>query len=997
MSDTATFLAQAVPWPTAATPGWVNIHSPYLRPGTAKPIMPGHAFTDVNLAVRNAAWKASKSNDVYVCMSLQRDARPAKAGKRNRGAMRHADAAVLLKSLWLDVDLKDGFTDDVDLLHQFGVFRRAVGLPVPSFVVSTGGGYHFHWVLDEPVTLGIWQVRADALRNACQQHNFKADHKCTVDAARLMRVPGTFNHKTVPAKPVVLFHMEALVTLQDLDVLLTYRSTTSYGPRVSPAPVSGKWSLPPGSKPAAAFAGQSYGPTLNSGIEHDAPPMDVVADACPWFKDALATGGAKHREPEWFEALKVSYHTKEGQETAHEVSGGHAGYTVPSTDEKYETAAESAERYGWPQCQTIKDAGSTWCAGCEHLPKGKSPLNFTLPGPQGSPSSAGGGAGAGAPPPGSSPPPPSGASGPPPPVFMPTGYRYCADGFIEHLIKEKDQERWVRMYPGRVDTFARQQVNREIGFGKELLHFQYESDSGYRPVQITFKEAQDGRAFKSVLNAQGMMFKDNEAQHMGRFMAAFVQQLRDARHLSIECEPYGWAMKGGIEDAFTFDNMRFNCTGHRKVVPPDVNLGNKYKATGDLALWKEACKLITDQKRPALDAIVACGLAAPLVQMTGHNGFVVSAYSTATGVQKTAAMRVGHAMWGDPDAMAGLDDTNNYLNTRLAVLRHLPLYVDELKFEGDMRKAEVLVLGITQGKSKGRLTRDSQTMETTTFSTMMVTASNASLVQHISESVKTTTAGMARIFEFGVAPHHDVGRVDMHVAQALIGNLRSNYGTAGRIYAEFLGQNVDRVRKDVRAMCATINDIKQAGSDERFWVAAVAVLIVGAQYGNELELTNIDVNALSRFLLDQFDKQRGDSAASPSNVGTAVSVDYYVTGFINSHTPQTLKTDTVATGAGGVATKVITMNDINSIAGLSRGISIHAVKAPALVRFSKTDFTRWLARDQKVSPHEIIKSIKAMPGVTEHKASLGRGTQYKKAPEWVLEFDVNVMPNLDLF
>jgi uncharacterized protein (DUF927 family) len=121
---------------------------------------------------------------------------------------------------------------------------------------------------------------------------------------------------------------------------------------------------------------------------------------------------------------------------------------------------------------------------------------------------------------------------------------------------------------------------------------------------------------------------------------------------------------------------------------------------GDLAIWKQTCKLITDQKRADLNAIVACSLAAPLVQMTGHNGFVVAAYSTHTGVQKSAAMRVGHAMWGDPNEMAGLDDTNNYLNTRLGILRHLPMYVDELKFADDMRKAETMVLEITRGKPR---------------------------------------------------------------------------------------------------------------------------------------------------------------------------------------------------------------------------------------------------------------------------------------------------------
>jgi hypothetical protein len=46
---------------------------------------------------------------------------------------------------------------------------------------------------------------------------------------------------------------------------------------------------------------------------------------------------------------------------------------------------------------------------------------------------------------------------------------------------------------------------------------------------------------------------------------------------------------------------------------------------------------------------------------------------------------------------------------------------------------------------------------------------------------------------------------------------------------------------------------------------------------------------------------------------------------------------------------------------------------------------------------EIIKALKEKLPVKEHRASLGRGTPYKRAPEWVLEFDVVAMPNADLF
>lgn len=998
--DVAFFLAHVVPWPTDDRPGYVNIHSPWTRPGSSKPMMPGEAFTQLGAACHNVS---GRSSDTYVCMSLQKDAgRP--NNRRNRRAMRHASAALLLQAFWLDVDLKDGFTNLVDLLTKFGVWRRAVGLPEPSFVVFTGGGCHFHWVLPSPITVEIWQPLADALAEACKRHGFRADLKCTVDAARLMRVPGTFNHKTQPPKPVKLIHRGVLIPLAVIEAALApFKSAKVYRPRVGPA----RLSLPAGAKPSQVFGPSDPGDKLDVGHTEWKPTMDEVADVCPWFADALATGGAAHREPQWREALRLAYFTKEGQETAHEVSGGHADYEVEPTDAKY---AQVDPAFGWPQCRSIQQAGATQCATCPYLGDGKSPLNFVNPSVSATPSpaSSSSGAGAGAPPQSppppppvsggnsaSAPPPPPGPPGPPPRPFVPDGYRYNAAGYLEHVVKTKEGTSWEVMYPVRVSGFNRQTKNEEANYGHELVYWQFEDAKGFRPAQARMTQVHDLRRFKEALSEQGMSFKDNEAQHLGRFIVSFVQQLKNSVALSNVCEPYGWAFKDGLEDAFTFDRTRFNCNGNRTVAPTDVGLGKKFSAVGSLDIWKQACRLITEQKRPDLNALLASSFAAPLVQMTGHNGFVISAYSTASGVQKSGAMRVSQAVWGNPvDGMAGLDDTNNFLNVRLGMLRHLPLFVDELKFEDQFRKAEIMVLGLTQGKTKGKLTRDSATMETFTFNTLMVTAGNASLVQHISDA-KTTTAGIARIFEFTVEKGNGLGIVDFGTAQTTIGKLERNYGTAGRVYAEFLGKNVERVRDDVIAMVSTVQNIVKASSDERFWVATIAILILGAKYANELGLTDIDVGQLSKFLLTQYYRQRRTSETSSANLSSASNVGRYVVDYVNARAGSTLKTDTVNVLPGRSPHPTTILNNINN---LPRGVvNVHAVKNMQILRLSVADFGTWLVKERKVSRYEIINHVKELLPCVEKKGSLGRGTAYVGANERILEFDVSKFADIDLF
>jgi hypothetical protein len=87
--------------------------------------------------------------------------------------------------LWADLDFK-GFPDG-----EAGALRKLGEFPVPpSWIVATGGGFHIYWKLREAVT-------ADAAFEARLKgivHALDADPAAT-DRSRVLRIPGTFNHK----------------------------------------------------------------------------------------------------------------------------------------------------------------------------------------------------------------------------------------------------------------------------------------------------------------------------------------------------------------------------------------------------------------------------------------------------------------------------------------------------------------------------------------------------------------------------------------------------------------------------------------------------------------------------------------------------------------------------------------------------------------------------------------------------------------------------------
>ena len=146
--------------------------------------------------------------DQFFCLSLQRDHGP-KSQSAFVQAVRSAKAALAVKAIWIDVDVgKAGAYDTIeDALGAIIAFKDTVGLPMPSAMVGSGGGIHVYWISHTAMPVAEWLVYADGLKQLLLKSDLKCDAPVTGDVARILRVPGTFNHKTNPPKPVQLFNL----------------------------------------------------------------------------------------------------------------------------------------------------------------------------------------------------------------------------------------------------------------------------------------------------------------------------------------------------------------------------------------------------------------------------------------------------------------------------------------------------------------------------------------------------------------------------------------------------------------------------------------------------------------------------------------------------------------------------------------------------------------------------------------------------------------------
>jgi hypothetical protein len=208
------YLARVVAWPNAGgSPAIVNICNTFQGQGYDKPRWTGRAARSLDEAISYIGFCLNQpdTRDIYVCLSTQREPGAAKTAsngytyyKANRGQQN----AVALKSLFIDLDAKgtdkNSYDNPKDAMAALAAFIKETGLPKPNVVVNSGGGFHIYWVMSRALSVDEWKPLAFALAEATKQHGLKCDTQCTIDCARVLRIPNTLNRKTEPPRPVQL-------------------------------------------------------------------------------------------------------------------------------------------------------------------------------------------------------------------------------------------------------------------------------------------------------------------------------------------------------------------------------------------------------------------------------------------------------------------------------------------------------------------------------------------------------------------------------------------------------------------------------------------------------------------------------------------------------------------------------------------------------------------------------------------------------------------------
>jgi hypothetical protein len=492
-------------------------------------------------------------------------------------------------------------------------------------------------------------------------------------------------------------------------------------------------------------------------------------------------------------------------------------------------------------------------------------------------------------------------------------------------------------------------------------------------------------AFLEAFYKQGLPITI-KPEHSRTFMAHYLKLLQSKKETLVGVPAFGWSPDHNGELGFAYAGKFFSPAGEFKARQPGTGTEN-YSVQGDDAIWTGLMNIILTQERPDLACIAASTFGAPLVAMTGENGFLMGLWSTESGIGKSTGLAAAQAVWAKP-IVGGLNDTVNYTFAKCATLRHLPIIYDEIKGEKQTKAMVDLVFQLTRGSEKGRSGRGGEMRIVREFETLCVFASNSSLVEEVRDYTQGTDADWLRIFEMqAITKKNENPNFTSEVKERLI-QLKHNYGGIGLKYAKYLGENRAKLIKVLQAY--QIKLALELGADpqvHRFWLAAMATTLFGAHLANTLGFCTFPLAEMKTYMAEQYQRMKADMDTNPSDLGNDDALQNMMGVFLNEKFPRNTLLLDKTWARPGRPTKDYAKVLNAKLDGAWGAIEVQVSGDPQSIRISDSALSVWCKKNNRPKS-AFTNQLKRKVGARLTGAILGSGSPKAGARENVWHIDV---------
>lgn len=711
------------------------------------------------------------------------------------------------KALWMDLDLKGtSYPSFKEMLAHAAQFYKAYNLPCPT-VVFSGGGFHLYWALDTELSRDAWHVLADGLHNAAVTFGLQFDVKCTRDAARILRVPGSTNFK-YDSRPMVRIVGEVR----------------------EPSPLSAFEAIKGLSKPAKVGQPKvSVKSSIGEVFSNDAD-ADFLAVNCDQIAHFKATGSDS--EPHWYACANVLKHCKDGLARFLEWSSHYDGYDEEQARAKFAHAVATGT--GPTLCKSFEGLRPEACKACKQPRHVTTPLHTRiLPGRE-------------APSNGSSPEPSDGDAAleegayPITPILQP----FTLEGGILYGVSEHATSKTKDGAETKVASCDVRIVRKFYSQDRKMslaLMVKDIKETKYTEVLMNASTALASNGVGELAD-KGIMVSDPPLWR--KFVHLHMEALDKADVATTAYDSMGWHDE---DESFICGPWKYTKDGRTQAaLMPDIKSFAKNIGTVPGGNIKDAITALdhTLAQMSSNQILMYClGIGAPLVKFTDveEGGFVGWDFSKESGTGKSTTLLALEMSVGKSGCIRmGQKDTWNATSKILATMKNIPVTIDDPSL-GDGKGITSLIDSVVAGKDKNTLNQD-RTLRTQTGSwrTCLMAASNFNPFDHVLEGQRKR-----RIFGFHEPVKPGLDRTKWTAINAMFQK------NAGWIFHELLKRYVSEKGKAYAKQRITLfRDAidKKYGfrSEDRFNVAALAVALTALEFlqdvatkaGNPLTIDN---------------------------------------------------------------------------------------------------------------------------------------------------------------
>lgn len=768
---------------------------------------------------------------------------------------REAENTVELRTLFLDIDYKDCSSPeegDADLQ------RLADKIGAPTLTVSSGGGIHAYWQLARPLSTNDWLPLAMAFKATWLELGVHGDPKVSADAARVLRLPGTYNRKANYDEPrLVQVRTWGGAQYEPEEIAKTF---TVARPKVIPVRVE--------NIPAALQASNDdLAGGMSYGEEAEFPPILRQCRQMQWMWNHKAD----LPEPIWYGTLGLLAYVKDGRKWAHHISKFDPRYDEAKTDAKFDQAQA---KFGGPTtCAYFKEYNPKGCEGC--------PFNITSPIVLGREEVK---------------------SVEPditeevlivnhegalareerkyePPVPTPEGFKY--DGRYTYRTVRDEETGLARdemIFAGFI--CLEKVIVSQVGGAKVrgVRHIDSNGMSqiyihalGQDPVRINVPASalRDKRDFSKKLGG-GVPVDPKNIGHLLALMNQYEAAISAASKWSVAAPQMGWQEDG----TFLVGTTLYKPEGPpQDDTPVNARMSGiqNYTPAGSLDTWKRATAIYNYPGAEPYQFALCYGAAGLFLPHTREAGVLLSLYSQGSAKGKSTVGRAALSWWSNPKAtFYKTTDTVNAIFQGASFRKNLPLLIDEIT-DRPPAQVEEIVYDLCQGREKARMTQQLEVRDPLPpWALPALSTSNTSVRSKLVSNRGDAQGTLARLLEIPVDLSYAKG-MDSGVDQRRLINsgFDDNYGWAGPQLAVEYMRNRERCEKNLDDISRFLDAALDNDPTYRFWIASCAATLAVCAVANRLGLLQYDFSRLASWTVSMLRAQKVEAAAAiaaPSDI-----------------------------------------------------------------------------------------------------------------------------------